>query len=325
MRPLLLACALFLFSAPLTQAESQNPENCPSKMSGINSKKLVTLCLKTRSRLEEWRDWLVDQKVSKGAPVFRISKRSGKNIVIAVLPRAVGISDREFIVSVKSLQGLGIELPRQEGLINSVSEKKGRTLSLETRELSPPAALKETLDSWRLLRIMAQSEKIRLSKNPEDENSVATQDEFKRLVRLNRFLEALAAAQKRLTAENNSSERVLKARHVPKNINSPTLSHLKNVWRSKQGNILAKTSPYSIGKEKKPPFKVGDIQLRLLDPDRKISNIPSPSLQKRRLQMQKAVRKAFFGTPHWNRLLNGQGPNPFKNWANCVSNSPGCR
>ena len=327
-------------------------------MSEINSRNLVQLCLKTRPQLEEWRNWLVDQKVSAGSPVFKVSKRSGRQVVVAVLPRAVGISNQDFLVGLKELHALGIQLPHQEGLLSSVSKKNGLKLEFENSDTSRQEALRKTLDSWKFLSLMAKSEQRRLSRNSSGEESQKSEGEFKRLVKVNRFLEALDEVQKKLASENNKSTRALTASHAPKTIHSPSLSNLKNVWNSNQGNESV-NSPHDLIAERKssvskPAPATGNIQLQNLDPDRSASNVPSPSLKKRRLQMQKAVRKAFFETPNWDkakellsqamdaneqalshinqklaalwdRVWYGQGPNPFKNWANCVSNSSSCR
>ncbi len=93
-------------------------------MSEINSRNLVEHCLKTQEELKQWQNWLVDQKIYNGAPVFRVSRRSNKDIVIAVLPRALGISNQEFIVDVKSLKSMGVALPPKTQAPNSSALEK---------------------------------------------------------------------------------------------------------------------------------------------------------------------------------------------------------
>ncbi len=305
-------------------------------MSEINSRNLVEHCLKTQEELKQWQNWLVDQKIYNGAPVFRVSRRSNKDIVIAVLPRALGISNQEFIVDVKSLKSMGVALPPKTQAPNS-------------------SALEKTLKDWKFLRLMAQAEQKRLSITNSDENSKEGKARFSRLVRVNRFLEAIDAVQKKLSSSNTALTRSLQKRHIRSNIKSSSLDQAKKVWRSNLGDdsteVLASNS-----QEKRPqsniPLHPENTQLQ--DIADKNSDVPSPQMAQRRLQMQKAVRKAFFGTPHWDqakallsqaidankaqfsriaqklaslwdRVWNGQGPNPFENWAHCVSGSQDCR
>ncbi len=354
MRTISIFFAAAFLSSPLFAAKQ-----CPSQMSEINSKNLVRLCLKTRPQLEEWRNWLVEEKVSEGSPVFRISKRSGQQTLIAVLPKTLGVSGQDFTAPAKDIQALGIQLPKQTGLLSSVSKKNGLKLKLESSGNSRQEALRKTLDSWKLLGLMAKSEQRRLSQDSSNnKESKDSERQFKRLVRVNRFLEALDAVQQRLAAENKKSTHALTKSYTPKTIHSPSLSSLKNVWHSNKENESVHSPDDLIAQKRpsasKPVSPTGNIQLQNLDPDRSVSNIPSPGLKKRQLQMEKAVRKAFFGTPHWDkakellsqamdaneealsrvsqklaslwdRVWYGKGPNPFKNWANCVSNSSSCR
>ncbi len=322
---------MLLFCAPLIAAQ-----DCPSKMSGINSRNLVEHCLKTREDLKQWENWLVDQKVSYGAPVFRVSRRSNKDVVIAVLPRALDIANQDFIVEAKALKSIGAPLLPKTQAPNS-------------------SALEKTLKDWQFLRLMAQAEQHRLSTTHSDENSEKERAAFRRLVRVNRFLEAIDAVQKKLSAGNTALTRSLQKRHIGSNIKSPSLVAAKKAWRSNLGDDLLQPSvstPQERRSRRSLPRQAENIQLQ--DIAQKNSDVPSPEIAQRRLQMQKAVRKAFFGTPHWDkakallsqavdankeqfsriarklaslwdRVWNGQGPNPFQNWAHCVSGSQDCR
>ncbi len=340
MKPISIVSAMLLFCAPLIAAQ-----DCPTKMSGINSRNLVENCLKNREDLKQWENWLVDQKVSYGAPVFRVSRRSDKNVVIAVLPRALGISNQEFVVDAKALKSMGIVLPK-EGLIKPPSK------NIQNSDSSP---LGKTLKDWQFIRLMAQAEQNRLSTTHSDENSEKGKLEFRRLVRVNRFLEAIDAVQKKLSANNTALTRSLQKRHIHSNIKSLSLSAAKKAWRSNLGDDSTE-APTSNPRGRLPrrnlPPQAENLQLQAIA--RKNSDIPSPEMARRRLKMQKAVRKAFFGTPHWDqaktllsqavdankeqlariaqklsslwdRIWNGQGPNPFQNWAHCVSGSQDCR
>jgi hypothetical protein len=167
-------------------------------------------------------------------------------------------------------------------------------------------------------------------------------------------LEAIDAVQKKLSAGNTALTRSLQKRHIGSNIKSPSLVEAKKAWRSNLGDDSTQ-SPVSTPQERRSrrslPLQAENLQLQNIA--QKNSDVPSPEIAHRRLQMQKAVRKAFFGTPHWDqakvllsqavdankeqfsriarklaslwdRVWNGRGPNPFKNWANCVSRSQDC-